>query len=86
MKVFYFLNSWNKIVPGLYIQHFIKDTIKGTDLWGALDFSIQERREKERGDGGGGEGIGGEGQERRAQVKAGWWAVGLENAVQSSDP
>ena len=64
LKVFYFLNSWNKIVPGLYIQHFIKDTIKGTDLWGALDFSIQERREKERGDGGGGEGIGGEGQEK----------------------
>lgn len=63
-KFFYFLNSWNKIVPGLYIQHFIKDTIKGTDLWGALDFSIQERREKEGGDGGGEEGIGVEGQER----------------------
>lgn len=41
---FYFLNSWNKIVPGLYIQHFIKDSIKSTELWGALDFSIQQRR------------------------------------------
>lgn len=28
----------------------------------------------------------GEGQERRAQMKAGWWAACLENAVQSSDP